>query len=160
MSGGRLIAVFGYSDRSTDELHPVCAARLERAMRESAADDVVLLSGWARWRKPVSEAELMARAWSGETARLVLDQRARTTLGNACGTADTLRELGLREVVLVTSGWHLRRASSLLRAALKNVEAELTTAAADDRASLRTRAREILAWALVPILAAFAARSR
>jgi uncharacterized SAM-binding protein YcdF (DUF218 family) len=160
MSGGRLIVVFGYSDRSTDALHPVCAARLERAMRESQPDDVVLLSGWARWRKPVSEAELMAQAWTGDTARLVLDRHARTTLGNACGTADTLRELGLRDVVLVTSGWHLRRASSLLRVALRGVEANLTTAAADDTASLRTRARELLAWALVPLFAAVAARSR
>lgn len=160
MSGGRLIAVFGYSDRSTEALHPICAARLERAMRESRADDVVLLSGWARWRRPVSEAELMARAWTGESSRLVLDHRARTTLGNACGTADALRELGLRDVVLVTSGWHLRRASSLLRAALHSVDAELTTAATDERASIRTRARELLAWTLVPLFAAFAARSR
>jgi vancomycin permeability regulator SanA len=160
MSGGRLIAVFGYSDRSTDALHPICAARLERAMRESQADDVVLLSGWARWRKPVSEAELMSRAWNGQTARLVLDHDARTTLGNACRTAETLRELGLREVVLVSSSWHLRRASSLLRAALRNVDADVTTAAADDRASLRTRARELVAWTLVPVFAAFAARSR
>ena len=66
MSGGRLIAVFGYSDRTTDALHPICAARLERAMRESQAGDVVLLSGWARWRKPISEAELMACAWNGD----------------------------------------------------------------------------------------------
>jgi uncharacterized SAM-binding protein YcdF (DUF218 family) len=160
VSSGRLIAVFGYSDRSTDALHPICAARLERAMRETRAGDVVLLSGWARWRKPVSEAELMARAWNGETRRLVLDRRARTTLGNACGTADALRDLGLREVVLVTSGWHLRRASSLLRAALRSVDADVTSAPTDERGNLRMRARELLAWTLVPLFAAFAARSR
>ena len=159
MSSGRLIAVFGYSDRSTDALHPICAARLERAMRETREGDVVLLSGWARWRKPVSEAELMARAWRGEATRLLLDHRARTTLGNACGTADALRELGLREVVLVTSGWHLRRASSLVRAAVRGTDADVTSASTDERGSLRTRARELLAWTLVPLLAAVA-RSR
>ena len=157
---GRLVAVFGYSDRSTDGLHPICAARLERARREAREDDTVLLSGWARWRKPVSEAELMSKAWSGKAARVVLDHDSHTTLGNACRTAATAREVGAREVVLVTSGWHRRRAATLLRAALRPVDARMTVASTDERGTVRSRARELLCWTLVPILAPFAARSR
>lgn len=129
-------------------------------MRETEAGDVVLLSGWARWRKPVSEAELMARAWTGSTTRLLLDHRARTTLGNACSAADAARALGVGEVVLVTSSWHLRRASSLLRAALRSKDAAVTVAPSDEPAAFRTRVRELLAWTLVPLFAAIAARSR
>ena len=53
----RLVAVLGYSDASTAELHPVCGARLERAAAEARADDVILFSGWARGRAAAPEAE-------------------------------------------------------------------------------------------------------
>jgi uncharacterized SAM-binding protein YcdF (DUF218 family) len=156
----RLVAVFGYSDRSTDALHPICAARVVRAMDEATADDVVLLSGWARWRRPASEAELMARAWKGRAARLVLDHGARTTYGNARGTAQTARELDVGEIVLVTSGWHRARAAALLRATLRGLDATVTVAATDERGTLRARARELVCWPLVPLLATVAARNR
>jgi hypothetical protein len=157
---GRLVAVFGYSDRSTDALHPVCEARLARAAREVRPDDVVLLSGWARWRKPASEAELMADAWDGRASRVLLDRRARTTLANACGLAAAVRSLNVSEVVLVTSGWHRRRAWMLTRAALRGSGASVILATTQERGTLRARGREALCWALVPFFAAFAAVTR
>jgi len=157
---GRLVAVFGYSDRSTDALHPVCAARLARAEDEATDEDVVLLSGWARRRKPASEADLMRRAWNGRAASVLLDRRARTTFGNARGAAAAARRHGAHEVVLVTSGWHRRRAEVLLRAALRPVSATVTAAPTDERGSRRARARELACWTLVPLLAAVASRSR
>ena len=109
LAGPRLVVVFGHSGRR-DGLHAVCAARLRRAEMEAGPNDVVLLSGWSRRRRSASEAELMAEAWDGPSAHLVLDRGARTTLANAVGAAAVASERGAREVVLVTSG--MARATS------------------------------------------------
>ena len=158
MSTARLVAVLGYSHGRSDSLHEICAARLRRAEHEVRDGDVVLLSGWSRGRQAVSEAELMARSWSGPSSRLVLDRSARSTLGNAVATARSARELGAAEIVLVTSSWHGRRARSLLRAALDGSEAAVSVALADGRASFRHRAREAVCWLGVPVQRAVARR--
>jgi uncharacterized SAM-binding protein YcdF (DUF218 family) len=155
----RLVAVLGYSDGSGEGLHEICAARLRRAEPEAGANDVVLLSGWARGRSAASEAELMAGSWNAHCRRVVIDDRARSTLGNVVRTAALVRALSVREVVLVTSGWHGRRAAALLRAALRGSSATVTLAVTDERASLGTKLRELACWALVP-LAARAAQKR
>ena len=62
MTGGRVVVVLGYSSGDEVELHPVCAARLERAAEVATADDVVVLSGWARTSGGHSEAEHDANA--------------------------------------------------------------------------------------------------
>lgn len=160
MSDPRLVAVFGYSTRRTPELHPICAARLERAVSETSPGDAVLLSGWARRRRSkADEAELMRCAWRGTAGRIVLDRSARTTYGNAVGAAATARELDISEVVLVTSGWHGRRASSLLRAALSGSGRRVTIAATPERGTIRARLRELGCWPIVPLLAVLAART-
>ncbi|HEY7178835.1 MAG TPA: YdcF family protein [Gaiella sp.] len=151
MSGPRLIAVLGYSDREAACLHDVCAARLRRAEREARPDDVVLLSGWARNGEAASEAEHMARAWEGAAQRILLDGRARTTVGNVIGTAALVRRLDAGEVVLVTSRWHARRAGLLLRWALRPSGSTLMLAATDEAGSVGTRLRELACWALVPL---------
>jgi hypothetical protein len=147
----RLVAVLGYSDARADGLHAICAARLRRAEREAGPDDVVLLSGWARGHRPVSEAELMASSWSGRAARIVLDEGARSTLANAVGVARVAKALAAREVVLVTSGWHGRRAAALLRAGLRGTSPTVTLALTDERAAARTLLREAACWTLVPV---------
>ena len=160
MSATRLVAVLGYSTGSGDELHPVCAARLARAAEEAAPEDAVLLSGWARRRRTVAEAELMARAWNGRTSRLLLDQGARSTYGNARAIARAASEVGVSEIVVVTSGWHGRRAARLVRAALPEPAPRVSLVATDERGSLAHRARELACWTLVPIQATLAARRR
>jgi hypothetical protein len=160
VSSVRLVAVLGYSDGSPGELHRVCAARLRRAEREVKADDIVLLSGWARGRSATSEAELMARSWSGgKPRRLLLDQGARSTLGNVLGVARLARSSGVQEVLLVTSSWHARRAGALLRSALRGSGATVAIAATDEHASAGTHARELACWLVAP-LAALSARRR
>ena len=156
----RLVAVLGYSDRSGPGLHPVCVARLERAAALVEPDDIVLLSGWARHRATAPEAELMGRAWTRPVRRVVLDRGARTTMGNAIGIARVARMLGAGEVVVVTSSWHGRRAHALVRAALAGTGARLEVATTDERGRPVARARELVCWSLVPVLAAVAARSR
>ena len=160
MTGPRLVAVFGYSGRQAEELHPVCRERLTLAAAEARADDTVLLSGWARRGHPAPEAELMARAWSGVAGTVVLDSDARTTYGNAVATAATARRLGAREVVLVTSGWHGRRASALVRAALRDTGLVVRVAHTREHGSHVARMRELLCWPLVPLLAFAAGRKR
>lgn len=156
----RLIAVLGYSDRRTKALHPVCAARLAHAESVSLPDDTVLLSGWARRWSGHAEAELMADAWTADVDRIVLDRDARSTVGNALGIARAARRMGAREVVLVTSGWHGRRASLLVRAALAGSEVAVAAATTDERPTHRARLRELVCWLAVPILAVVAARTR
>ncbi len=156
----RLVAVLGYSDRSTEELHAVCASRLERAADEIRPGDTVLLSGWARARRPRSEARLMEQAWSGRSARVVLDEGARTTQGNALRAAAAASELGVDEVVVVTSGWHARRAGALVRGALRGSGRTVTVVSTVDRGTRRARLRELACWPAVPFQIARSARNR
>jgi uncharacterized SAM-binding protein YcdF (DUF218 family) len=156
----RLVAVLGYSDRSTHELHPVCAARLARARDEVGPEDVVLFSGWARGTSAATEADLMATSWARPARMRLVDRGARTTLGNALGVARASRRVGADEVLLVTSRWHARRASLLVRAALAGSGTGVRVAAAPDALPPRAGAREVGAWLLVPLLALVAARSR
>jgi uncharacterized SAM-binding protein YcdF (DUF218 family) len=156
----RLVAVLGYSDRRTSALHPICAARLARAENEVRPDDSVLFSGWARRKTFQPEAELMARAWISPARRVILDRNARSTVGNALAVARTARGLGADEVVLVTSGWHGRRASVLVRSALFGSRTRVTLATTSDPVTHAARIRELACWALVPVVAVAAACSR
>ncbi len=135
-------------------------ARLVRAESEVRPDDTVLLSGWARRRARAPEAELMARAWTAPARRIVLDRNARSTIGNALGVARAARRLGVDEVVLVTSSWHGRRASALVRAALFGARTKVTLATSTERATLAARMREVACWSLLPLLALAAAGTR
>jgi uncharacterized SAM-binding protein YcdF (DUF218 family) len=57
--------------------------------------------------------------------------------------------VGATEVVLVTSGWHARRAGALLR----SLVGESRVVATDERGSLASRIRELVCWAGVPFAA-------
>lgn len=156
----RLVAVLGYSDGRSDELHPVCSARLERAAEVVEPGDAVLFSGWARRGSAATEAELMARAWRTRVRRVFVDRGARSTAGNAIGIARAAQALGAAEVVLVTSSWHGRRAHTLARAALAGSGATLELITTDEAPRASTRARELACWGLVPVLALAATRAR
>ena len=156
----RLVAVLGYSSGRLDSLHPICSARLARAEAEIEPDDSVLFSGWARRRTSRSEAELMAGAWRASAREVILDREARSTVGNALGVARAARRLGADEVVLVTSNWHARRASALVRTALLGSSTKVTVAATEGPATRALRFRELVCWAIVPVLAVVAARTR
>jgi uncharacterized SAM-binding protein YcdF (DUF218 family) len=157
---GRLIAVLGYSDRTAEDLHPICAARLARATEEARPDDVVLFSGWSRGiLHERTEADLMACEWNAPVRARLVDRGARTTLGNAIGIARVARELMLDEVVLVTSSWHARRASALVRAALAGSGSTVRIATTTEPSMIGHGLRELAAWTVVPLLA-LVARTR
>jgi DUF218 domain len=146
----RLVAVLGFSD-GRSELHRVAAARLRRAEGETRAGDVVLLSGWARGRGGRSEAELMAEAWRGPQVELALARDAHTTYGNARTAVETAVKIGADEIVLVTSSWHLRRAASLFRAAVRGTGIALSLVSADDAPPSGARLREVGCWVFAPV---------
>lgn len=160
MSGhaARVVVVLGYSDGGRGELHPVCASRLRCAAGLATADDVVVLSGWARIPGTRSEAELMAAAWAGEAREVVVDPDARTTVGNAANALDDVRRTGARKVVVVTSRWHARRAAAAFRWILRGTGASVTTASPREPWRPRASLRELPLWLLLPAQLARARR--
>ena len=118
----RLVAVFGYSARGADGLHPLCLLRLRHAEELADGADAVVLSGWSRHGTGFAEAELMRDAWHGPDVRLICDPTARNTMQNAIGVAELARELGVDEVIVVTSEWHAPRARALVGAALGDAD--------------------------------------
>ena len=146
----RLIAVFGYSARGVDGLHPLCLLRLRHAEELASGAEAVVLSGWSRHGTGFGEAELMRDAWQGPEVRLVCDTTARNTMQNAVGVAALARELGVDEIVVVTSHWHARRAAALVRAALG--DARVSVSASSPRGSVHPLlvARELSCLATLP----------
>ena len=74
----------------------MCAARVARAGECDEADDVVVLSGWARSRGTRSEAELMRAAWRGAAGEVVVDPDARTTVENMANAVNDVLRVGAR----------------------------------------------------------------
>lgn len=155
--GARVVVVLGYSGNEPGTLHPICAARLARAAELSTDLDVVVLSGWARSPGYGSEAELMAAAWAGAAAEVVVDPVARTTVENAVNVLDDVRRVGPREVVVVTSAWHAPRARAAFRWVLRRSGVEVRTESPPDR-SARASLRELTLWPLLPVQLAIAPR--
>ncbi len=153
----RVIAVLGYSDGRSPGLHPVCVARLARAAELSTADDVVVLSGWARGADHQSEAELMAAAWSGAAAEVVVDPVARTTVENAHNALNDVFRVGAKEIVVVTSSWHAPRAWAAFRWFLRWTGIGVRTASPPGR-SLLAVLRELPLWLLLPFQLGLAGR--
>jgi DUF218 domain len=147
----RVLVVLGYSDRRRRGLHPVCAARLERALAEVEADDTVMLSGWSRSDGEHAEAELMRAAWTATCAGVVCDTGARTTAENASAAAALARRLRPSRVVVVTSDWHAARAKALFRAQLRgsSVKLRVVSVEAGPRPP-HAFLRELVRWPLVP----------
>jgi uncharacterized SAM-binding protein YcdF (DUF218 family) len=146
---GRVVVVLGYSRGDDAELHPVCAARLERAAEVATADDVVVLSGWARTSGRHSEAELMRAAWRGQAREVVVDPDARTTVENMANALNDVLRVGAREVVVVTSSWHAPRAKAALRWLLLHTGVRVRSASPAET-SRRAWLREVVLWPLLP----------
>jgi uncharacterized SAM-binding protein YcdF (DUF218 family) len=144
----RVVVVLGYSNGRGD-LHPVCAARLDRAGEVATPDDVVVLSGWARVPGASSEAELMRAAWRGSAREVVVDPDARTTVENLANALNDVLRVGAREVVVVTSSWHAPRAKAALRWLLRHTGVKVRSASPSG-GSRRASLRELALWPLLP----------
>jgi uncharacterized SAM-binding protein YcdF (DUF218 family) len=144
MTAGRVVGVLGYSRRRTGDLHPICADRLAHAQGLAEGARAVVLSGY-------SEAEAMRSAWSGPDVPLNCDCEARSTAQNVANIAAAARELGVQEVVVVTSPWHRRRARLLARTALRDSGIRLSVETAKGPRPRLLVARELACWALLPL---------
>lgn len=146
----RVLVVLGYSDGGAGTIHPVCTARVARAAEIATADDVVVLSGWARVPGTRSEAELMAAAWAGSARDVVVDPDAQTTVGNAWNALDDIRRVGTREVIVVTSRWHAARAKAAFRLLLRGTGIHVTAVSPSGPWHVRAALRELPLWLLLP----------
>jgi uncharacterized SAM-binding protein YcdF (DUF218 family) len=146
----RLVAVFGFSARGVDGLHPLCLLRLRHAEELADGAEAVVLSGWSRRGTGFGEAELMRDAWQGPDVRLVCDTTARNTMQNAAGVAALARELGVDEVIIVTSQWHAPRARALVRAALGDADVSVSASSPRGPVHPRLLARELACLAALP----------
>jgi uncharacterized SAM-binding protein YcdF (DUF218 family) len=155
----RLVVVLGYSDGGGTELHPLCAARLARAAELTTADDVVVLSGWARTPGTQPEAALMRAAWRGAAREVVVDPDARTTVENLANALNDVLRMGAGEVVVVTSSWHARRATVAMRWLLRG-RGILVRAESPPGRSTRAALRELMLWPLLPFQLWWAGRRR
>jgi uncharacterized SAM-binding protein YcdF (DUF218 family) len=144
MTGGRVVAVVGYSRRRHSELHPLCADRLRHAEQLAADARAVILSG-------CPEAELMRSAWAGPDVPLICDTAARTTAGNAVNVATQARELGADDLVVVTSSWHARRVRLLMRAALRGSGIAISVETTNGPRPKLVVVRELVCLALLPV---------
>ncbi len=145
----RLVVVLGYSDGGGAGLHPICAARLARAAELSTADDVVVLSGWARTAGSQPEAQLMRAAWRGAAREVVVDPDARTTVQNLANALNDVFRVDASEVVVVTSSWHARRATAAMRWFLRRRDVGVRAESPRGR-STRAALRELALWPLLP----------
>jgi uncharacterized SAM-binding protein YcdF (DUF218 family) len=143
MSGGRVVAVVGYSRGRSSDLHPVCVQRLTHAQGVAEGASAVILSGFP-------EAELMRLAWRGPDVLLLCDSEAHTTADNAANVAAHARELGADELVVVTSRWHRARVRLLMRAALRGSGVKLSVIGANGRTPPFALAREAACLVLLP----------
>jgi len=159
VTASRSVLVLGYSDAGEGELHRVCAARLARAVEVATADDVVVLSGWARVAHTRSEAELMRAAWRGQASEVVVDPDARTTVDNVANALDDIARTQAREVLVVTSSWHAPRAKAALRWLLRSTGIHVRAVTPPER-SVRAALLELPLWVLLPFQLWLAGRTR
>jgi uncharacterized SAM-binding protein YcdF (DUF218 family) len=147
----RLVAVLGYSSRRDPELHAICRSRLEHAAREFREGDAVVLTGGRHRSLGRPEAEAMRDAWRGPATAVLLEDAARSTAENAAHVRAVAGELGVGEVVVVTSRWHSRRALALFRRAFRGTGIAVTAAPAPTAASPALLLREAACYAALPV---------
>ena len=91
----------------------------------------------------------MRAAWSGAAREVVVDPVARTTVENLANALNDVRRVEAREVVVVTSSWHARRATAAMRWLLRRRGIHVRAESPSGR-SKRAALRELALWPLLP----------
>jgi uncharacterized SAM-binding protein YcdF (DUF218 family) len=147
----RLIAVLGYSSRRDRELHAICRARLEHAALVAREGDSVVLSGGRHRSLGRPEAEAMRDAWPDPATAVLLENAALSTAENAAHVRAVALELGVEEVVVVTSRWHSARAGMLFRRAFRGTGIRVVAAPAATASSPGLLLREAACFVTLPV---------
>ena len=128
---------------------PALLARLERCQEHSvregpSGEAPILVSGGKSWDGQ-SEASIM-RAWlighGVPEARILTEEVSQTTRQNARYAATILRQQGIHSITLVTSDFHMKRASRLFSALGFDVHALPARTNAGTWARLKNQIRE------------------
>lgn len=125
-----VIAVFGQSPNPDGTPSPALLTRLEKTkeMAERYPDIPIVLSG-GPVRYKYAEADVMAK-WLIENGinpdRLILDDIARDTPGNAVGMVKAFKEIGARKVLAIGTILHLPRATTVLKVYADTVGYDIT----------------------------------
>ncbi|WP_155963029.1 ElyC/SanA/YdcF family protein [Streptococcus ruminantium] len=125
-----VIAVFGQSPNPDGTPSSALITRLEKTkeMAERYPDIPIVLSG-GPVRYEYAEADVMAK-WLVENGisadRLILDDIARDTPGNAVGMVKAFKEFGAKKVLAVGTILHLPRATTVLKVYADAVGYDLT----------------------------------
>ncbi len=82
---------------------------------------------------------------------LLCDTTARSTVENAVAVAAASRELGVDEVIVVTSDWHELRARVLVRAALRGSGIALRTSPTPGLLRVTVLVRELACLVALPV---------
>jgi glucosamine-6-phosphate deaminase len=113
-SSDRALIVLGHREPGISAEHRISdetRARLARAARECRRDPprAVILTGYTRTPRGLSEAEQMKAEWSEPQVPALLEDAGRDTAENASRSLPLIRAIGdVRRVTVVTSVWHLR----------------------------------------------------
>lgn len=89
------------------------AIRLHRQCRQKRRDCLLLVSGGDPFQTGYTEARLMkveAQSFGIPENEILLEEKSNNTFQNAEFSAELLKSKGISEVVLVTSGFHMKRA--------------------------------------------------
>jgi len=139
------IVVFGGEDVRTRVRSRAAARWYHRMLRRGFPAPLIVVTGGAAMAvndtaaSTISEAQAMASyllAAGVPPAHIILEERARNTLGNVLLTQALLRPLGLRRVALLSDHYHLWRCYALFRLAWGKAT-EVTLLPTGERASVR-----------------------
>ena len=145
--GEVLVVALGYALAADGAMQKPLLDRLDVTLRVAEANPAarVLVTG-GQPRNGVTEADLMA-SWLVEKGvdrdRILIEDKAKDTVGNALNAANLMRRHGAEAVILVTSASHMRRARTVLEEALAQagISAEVVPAVALDLPSFEEAAR-------------------
>ncbi len=113
-AGDRALIVLGHREPAISAEHRISdesRARIQRAVAECRSDPprAVILTGYTRTARGLSEAEQMKTEWPMPEIPTVLEDAGRNTAENAMCSLPLIRAIGdIRRVTVVTSAWHIR----------------------------------------------------
>jgi glucosamine-6-phosphate deaminase len=113
-SSKRAVVVLGHREPGVSAEHRISdesRARIDRAIDVCRADPprAVILTGYTRTLKGLSEAEQMKAEWPLADVPALLEDAGRNTAENAARSLPIIRAIGdVLWVVVVTSAWHIR----------------------------------------------------
>lgn len=110
------IIVLGYPAKKDGSITPILRERINKAadLYHTGIAEVVICSGASVANNHV-EAEIMARALvelGVDGRQIIRETKARNTYENLVKSREIIHKRGLKKAVIVTSPWHLRKASS------------------------------------------------